>query len=375
MITVPRHATTYSLFVPDEGAARAGARTLTGRGHALVRVAPDTATGSGWRIDSLDEGPYPDGDEQWWAAAEYRAVAVLAEELGGRFSCSMALPETARRLFPAGEGLCAPSVGDVRRARLDVLSREPARTPPPAIVHGLRRREPSGGPTGEPIVLDGLDDVDWASLTGAYGPAGEVPDILRGLAANDEGWDEAVHEYFSTVVHQDTCYDCTAETIRFLVRLVRAPRLTPAYRLELLIHLAYIATIDPVPATGEAGSHEAAACRAVIDHLPDLLALWPDLPAPARAWLIVLAAVSPGAEPRPEFAEFRRRLDGPSPALDLALALMSGEGDGDAVRDLTLAAASWDEEVSALLEEPFTPRTRGLKALFHLALAELAPAD
>ncbi|NYD47074.1 hypothetical protein BJY14_003057 [Actinomadura luteofluorescens] len=372
MITAPRHATTYSLFVPDEAAAREGARALAGRGHALVRVAPDTTTDSGWRVDGLDEGPYPDDDERWWAAAEHRAVAALAEGLGGRLSCSMALPETARRFFPEGEGVCDRSAGDVRDLRVAVLSREPARTPAPAIVHGLGRQEPSGGPTGEPIVLDGLDDIDWSSLTGAYGPADEVPDILRGLAANDEGWEEAVEEYFSTVVHQDTCYDCTPETIGFLVQLVRAPRLFPAYRFHLLIHLAYIATIDPVPETGEPDSDEAAACRAVIDRLPGLLALWPDLPATERAWLIVLAAVRPGAEPRPEFREFRHRVDGPSPALDLALALMSG--DGGAVRELTLAAAAWDEEVSAMLEEPFSRRTRDLKVLFHLALAELAPA-
>ncbi|MEV0668418.1 hypothetical protein ACIBI3_44340 [Actinomadura luteofluorescens] len=371
MITFPRYATTYSLFVPDEESAREGARVLTGRGHAIVLVAPDTTTDSGWRIDGLDEGPYPDGDDRWWAAAEHRAVAALAEELGGRLSTSMALPETARRFFPEGEGVRDPGI--VRELRLGVLSREPARTPAPAVVHGLGGREPSGGPTGEPIVLDGLDDVDWASLTGAYGPADEVPDILRGLAANDEEWEGAVEEYFSTVVHQDTCYDCTPETIRFLVQLVRSPRLFPAYRLEVLIHMAYIATIDPVPATGEADSDEAAACRAVVDHLPDLLALWPEASAAVRAWLIVLAAVRPGAEPPPEFEEFRRRLDGPSPALDLALALTSG--DGGAVRDLTLAAASWDEEVSAMLEEPFTGRTRELKILFHLALAELAPSD
>ncbi|MFD0540290.1 hypothetical protein ACFQY7_47350 [Actinomadura luteofluorescens] len=102
MITAPRHATTYSLFVPDEAAAREGARALAGRGHALVRVAPDTTTDSGWRVDGLDEGPYPDDDERWWAAAEHRAVAALAE--------GSAAASRARWPFPRPPAASSPRV-------------------------------------------------------------------------------------------------------------------------------------------------------------------------------------------------------------------------------------------------------------------------
>jgi hypothetical protein len=372
---VPRHATTYSLVVPDEEAARNGAQELAARGHALVRVAP--APDSGWRIDSLDEGPFPDDDDSWWTAAEERIVSRLGEDLGGTVRLSTALPETARRFFPEGEAICDRTVGQVRDARLSALSSEPARAPRPVIVHDLKNPEPSGGPTGEPVVLDGLDDVDWAALTGAYGPADEAPVILRDLAANDEDWDEAIEEYFSAIVHQETCYDCTPETIGFLVQLARAPQLTPEYRVDLLIHLAYIATIEPVPATGEAGADEAdtdeaASCRAVVERIPDLMALWPDASATARAWLVVLAALRSGTGPAPEFQEFRREVEGPSPALDLALALVSGDDDG--ALKLTIAAASWDQEVPPLLEAPMPLRARHLKVLFHLALAELSPA-
>ncbi|WP_433466802.1 hypothetical protein [Spirillospora sp. CA-128828] len=371
MIHVPRHATTFSLFVPDEETAREGAQELAARGHTLVRVAP--ASGSGWRIASLDEGPYPDEDDTWWTAAEDRVVTELAVDLGADLRRSMAHPETARRIFPEGETVCDRTVEQVRDTRISALSRIPARATRPAVVHDLGKPEPPDVPTGEPVVLRGLDDVDWAALTGAYGSAEEVPDILRGLAANDEGWDQAMEEYFSAVVHQDTCYDCTPETVRFLVQLTRAPHLSPVYRLELLIHLSYIATIEPVPPTGEDGSDEAATCRAVIDRLPDLLGFWPDAPAAARAWLIVLAALRPARDRLPDFQEFRRQVDGPSPALDLALALVSG--DDDVVLDLTLAAASWDEQVSAMLETPIPLRARHLKILFHLAQAELTPGN
>ncbi|URN09416.1 hypothetical protein LUW74_42750 [Actinomadura madurae] len=375
MSQVPRLATTYSLVVPDEETARNGAQELAARGHALVRVAP--APGSGWRIDSLDEGPFPDDDETWWTAAENRIVSRLSEDLGGTVRLSMALPETARRFLPEGETICDRTAGQVRDARLSALSSEPARAPRPVIVHDLANPEPSAGPSGEPIVVQGLDDVDWAARTGAYGPADDVPDILRGLAANDEAWDEFTEEYFSTVVHQDTCYDCTPETVGFLVQLARAPRLTPEYRLDLLIHLAYIATIDPVPVTAEAGTneagtYEAASCRAVIERIPDLMALWPDASASARAWLIVLAALGMDGGAPPEFEAFRRRVEGPSPALDLALALVSGDEDG--ALKLTIAAASWDQRVPPLLEAPIPLRARHLKVLVHLALEELTPA-
>ncbi|TDD73515.1 hypothetical protein E1293_31130 [Actinomadura darangshiensis] len=371
MTHAPRHATTYSLVVDDEETAREGAQALAARGHALVRVAP--APGSAWRIDSLDEGPYPDDDEDWWTSAEERAVSELTEDLGGTVRRSMALPETARRFFPDGEPICDLTIGQVRDARLTALSSEPARAPRPIIVHDLGNPEPSGGPTGERITLQGLEDIDWASLTGAYGPADEIPDILRGLAANDEGWDEAMEVYFSSVVHQDTCYSCTPETIRFLVQVARAPQLTPEYRVELLAHLTYIATIDPVPVTEKADADESATCQAVIDQVPALLALWPDASATVRAWLIVLAAQRPETGLLPEFRDLRSRVEGASPALDLALALVSGDDEG--VLEMTMAAASWDEEVPPLLEAPLPLRSRHLTLLTHLALTELTPAN
>ncbi|MEO3829443.1 hypothetical protein [Actinomadura sp. B10D3] len=375
MSHLPRHATTYGLVVPDEETARNGAQELAARGHALVRVSP--APASGWRIDSLDEGPFPDDDETWWTAAEERIVSRLSEDLGGTVRRSMALPETARRFFLEGETICDRTAGQVRDARLSALSSEPARAPCPVIVHDLANPEPSDGPAGEPVELHGLDDVDWTALTGAYGPADDVPDILRGLAANDEGWEESIEEYFSTVVHQDTCYDCTPETVGFLVQIARAPGLTPEYRLDLLIHLAYIATIDPVPVTAEAGTDEAstaeaATCQAVIERIPDLMTLWPDVSGAARAWLIVLAALGMDGGAPPAVAEFRSRVEGPSPALDLALALVSGDEDG--ALKLTIAAASWDQQVPPLLEAPIPLRARHLKVLLHLALKELTPA-
>jgi hypothetical protein len=70
-------------------------------------------------------------------------------------------------------------------------------------------------------VLDDLDAIDWASVHGAYGPAGEVPDLVRALAGPDgetaakarvllEGW----------VNHQGTTYSASPLVVPFLAELI-----------------------------------------------------------------------------------------------------------------------------------------------------------
>ena len=50
-------------------------------------------------------------------------------------------------------------------------------------------------------MLDGLDDIDWEALTHAYGPAADVPGLLRDLTvpARFEAALEALH---GNVLHQ-----------------------------------------------------------------------------------------------------------------------------------------------------------------------------
>ncbi|MFC4063949.1 HEAT repeat domain-containing protein [Actinoplanes subglobosus] len=69
-------------------------------------------------------------------------------------------------------------------------------------------------------MLNGIDDIDWAALDGAYGPCTEAPDILRGLASPDpDVVDEAMFEFGSSLWHQGTVYPATAEVVPFLVEL------------------------------------------------------------------------------------------------------------------------------------------------------------
>ncbi len=70
-------------------------------------------------------------------------------------------------------------------------------------------------------MLAGLDEIDWAALSHAYGPATNVPKWLRSLRSPDPEVREWAREYWN-IVHQATRYAATAPTVPFLVELALA---------------------------------------------------------------------------------------------------------------------------------------------------------
>ncbi|WP_372499415.1 HEAT repeat domain-containing protein [Streptomyces sudanensis] len=75
-------------------------------------------------------------------------------------------------------------------------------------------------------MFTGIDEVDWASLGHAYGPADDVPALLRGLASDDPAEREwALDGMYGTVHHQGEVYDSTLACIPFLLELVARPDL------------------------------------------------------------------------------------------------------------------------------------------------------
>ncbi|MFF8384563.1 PBS lyase [Streptomyces kanasensis] len=73
-------------------------------------------------------------------------------------------------------------------------------------------------------MFTGIDEVDWASLGHAYGPADDVPALLRGLASDDPAEREtALDGMYGTVHHQGDVYDSTLACIPFLLELVACP--------------------------------------------------------------------------------------------------------------------------------------------------------
>ncbi|MET9477879.1 HEAT repeat domain-containing protein, partial [Streptomyces sp. NPDC002922] len=70
----------------------------------------------------------------------------------------------------------------------------------------------------------GIDEVDWASMEHAYGPADDVPGLLRGLASADPAEREgALDGMYGAVHHQGDVYACTLACIPFLFELVADP--------------------------------------------------------------------------------------------------------------------------------------------------------
>jgi hypothetical protein len=70
-------------------------------------------------------------------------------------------------------------------------------------------------------MLEKLDQVDWDSLSGTYGSAVGVPQLIRELLSEDETeWEHAYYDLDSLIWHQGTVYEATAFVIPFLVELL-----------------------------------------------------------------------------------------------------------------------------------------------------------
>ena len=89
-------------------------------------------------------------------------------------------------------------------------------------------------------MLEKLDDVPWAQLNHAYGPATDVPEQIRNLAHPDANTrSEAMDELCGNIVHQGTRYEATPYAVPFLYELVEDRRV--ASRREIIALLVYIA--------------------------------------------------------------------------------------------------------------------------------------
>jgi hypothetical protein len=74
-------------------------------------------------------------------------------------------------------------------------------------------------PSTDPLA--GLDSVNWSQLNHAYGPADDVPLLLRQLQSTDpEIYLAALDECWSCIYHQGTRYSASAQAVPFLYSLL-----------------------------------------------------------------------------------------------------------------------------------------------------------
>jgi hypothetical protein len=162
-----------------------------------------------------------------------------------------------------------------------------------------------------PDSLVGLRDIDWASLTHAYGSAADVPGQLEAVATGSAPQREkAIWELWGNIHHQGTVYEASAYAVPFLARLAMDDAVPSAARTELIALVAaiaaggsYLEVHEPLIRGGlakdesqskeqelkwVAEAHDAA--RAVA---PELLALMPNATSTARWSLVDLAAQLP----------------------------------------------------------------------------------
>ncbi|MFF3194043.1 HEAT repeat domain-containing protein [Streptomyces misionensis] len=123
----------------------------------------------------------------------------------------------------------------------------------------------------------GLDTVDWSALTHAYGPADDLPGLLRDLCSPDAPQrHKALHELYGNIFHQGSRYPATAAAVPFLARMAADPALPDrSALLELLAALAIgydeahlpggVAVADWRADVEEARAQDPAAVRAEYD--------------------------------------------------------------------------------------------------------------
>ena len=113
-------------------------------------------------------------------------------------------------------------------------------------------------------VLAGLEEIGWAGLSHAYGPAGDVPGLLRTLISESPGERQrALHALYGNIFHQGSRYEATAHAVPFLARLA-VDRQTP--QRDEIVHMLVAVAIGYDEAFLPAGI-DIAAWRAGIERM------------------------------------------------------------------------------------------------------------
>lgn len=375
---------THDFVVPDEEHARALAEALAAYGFALVTAKP-ARQADGWTVTAFDEGPYPTnvvGHRTINALG--RQAAVVARHHGG---------------YPSGGSRCDPNLlARMRPTNAPIEYTNPgARPPVPTVVLGT---PPPPAPLrlapdqaeDIPIDLSGLDDIAWADLEHAHGPADDVPDLLRALTDPYGDWNQTLDELFGDdVLHQGTCYSATAPALPFLTRMIVSGALPAKQRLDLYAWLliaagrwaegllidADRAAVQNRPPTADDWAQEVH--RTVGAQLPALLARWNTEPPAVRFALACLAALYPhhGRQIGDHIADMAERFTGTQPGTYLQLARALVQAQDDQALAIATGIVAWEEDHDpGWLEAPgITAAVKGRHVLAEGALQVLSNTE
>ena len=211
-------------------------------------------------------------------------------------------------------------------------------------------------------MLTGLDEIDWASLEHAYGPAEDVPELLRRVTSGDEDdASDALDELWGTIWHQGSVYPATVSAVPYLAEIAAAGLCTPGV-LHLLgsiaessyprgaaepsaVHAAVAASYDviaPLIEAQDAATRAAAMFVLAYSGFPERVR-----PLIAERWQIETDPTT-----RAEALHAMMRVD-PAIAADLADEVLSTEPSDDAELRVS-AALAWIRGGRALDERVLT---------------------
>jgi hypothetical protein len=141
-------------------------------------------------------------------------------------------------------------------------------------------------------MLERVDQVDWASLRDAYGPATAIPEALHGLCSEDEETRmEAFSVLQSNVWHQGDIYEVTPHVVPFLLELAEGDPELIEY-LGVLAQSARRYLQRPEP---EARALGAAVLSALVQGLPRIKAWMEEDPEAALLAELLEEEPLPGA--------------------------------------------------------------------------------
>ncbi|MBE1495508.1 hypothetical protein H4696_002608 [Amycolatopsis lexingtonensis] len=163
------------------------------------------------------------------------------------------------------------------------------------------------------------DEIDWGSLTHAYGPATDTPGHLAALTSADvDAQNAALDHLDAAVLHQGFPESATAPATRVVARLLAEGRVSPRVRVALVEFIGWVAeaTVRSAGSThfeGLVGPLR----QAITESYPVVAGFLDDADPALRRWA-VLAAVSCVKTPAPAdrraalAARLRRWADDPS---------------------------------------------------------------